>query len=152
MYQVKRSFRIIWKKSLNCFDISGKYPSSDRAVQSSIGKTPEPHSLLKRSAYSLYEVFGCFTQQKLGVPLHPIQIMWRNKNHGDDFFSFFKIPLFSVFVLALKFPLISPNSAKSCVILLQKGQLFVLENHDACKNKLKSQNISYEKAYEKAEM
>ena len=76
--------------------------------------------------------------------------MWRSKNHEDDHFSFFKIPLSSVFVLALKFPQISPNSAKSWVILLQKGQLFVLENHDACKNKLKSKNISYEKTYEKA--
>ena len=95
---------------------------------------------------------GCFTQQKLGVSLHPTQVMWRSKNHEDDHFPFFKIPSSSVFVLALKFPLISQNSAKSCVVLLQKGQLFVLENHDACKNKLKSQNMSYEKAYEKAEL
>ena len=51
-------------------------------------------------------------------------------------FLFFKIPSSSVFVLALKFPQISQNSAKSCAVLLQKGQLFVLENYDACKNKL----------------
>ena len=78
--------------------------------------------------------------------------MWRSKNHKDDHFPFFKIPLSSVFVLALKFPLISQNSAKSCVVLLQKGQLFVLKNHDICKNKLKYQNISYERANEKAEL
>jgi len=63
--------------------------------------------------------------------------MWRSKNHEDDHFPFFKIPLSSVFVLAFKFPLISQNSAKSCVVLLQKGQLFILEKHNACKNKLK---------------
>ena len=78
--------------------------------------------------------------------------MWRSKNHEDDHFPFFKIPSSSIFVLALKFPQISQNSAKSCVVLLQKGQLFVLENYDACKNKLKYKNISYEKAYEKAEL
>ena len=32
------------------------------------------------------------------------------------------------------------------------NQLSVLENHDFCKNKLKSQNLSYERAYEKAEL
>ena len=42
-----------------------------------------------------------------------------------------------IFVLTLKFPQISQNSAKSCVVLLQKEQIFVLENHDLCKNKLK---------------
>ena len=78
--------------------------------------------------------------------------MWRGKNHEDNHFLFFKIPLSSVLVLALKFPQISQNSAKSCVVLLQKGQLFVLKNHDVCKNKLKYQNISYERAYEKAEL
>ena len=62
--------------------------------------------------------------------------MWMSKNYKDDHFPFFKIPSSSVFVLALQFPLISQNSAKSCVVLLQKGQLFVLENYDACKNKL----------------
>ena len=66
-------------------------------------------------------------------------------------FLFFKIPSSSVFVLTLKFPQISQNSAKSCVVWLQKGQLFVLENHDVCKIKLKYQNISYERAYEKAD-
>ena len=64
---------------------------------------------------------------------------------------FFKIPLSSVFVLALKFPQISQNSAKSYVVLSQKGQLFVLENQDLCKNKLKSQNISYGRSIEKAD-
>ena len=65
------------------------------------------------------------------------------------FFSKF-VPF--IFVLALKFSQISQNSAKSCVVLLQKGQLFVLKNHDVCKNKLKYQNISYERANEKAEL
>ena len=78
--------------------------------------------------------------------------MWRSKNHEDDHFPIFKIPLPSVFVLALKFPQISLNSAKSCVVLLQKAHLFFLENHDVCKNKLKHQNIRYEGAYEKAEL
>ena len=78
--------------------------------------------------------------------------MWRSKNHEDDHFPFFKIPSSSVFVLALKFPQISQNSAKSCVVLLQKGQLFALENHDVCKKKLKYQNISYRIVYEKAEL
>ena len=77
--------------------------------------------------------------------------MWRSKNHEDDHFPFFKIPSSSVFVLAPKFPQISLNSAKSCVVLLQKGQLFVLENHDICKNKLRYKNISYETAHEKAD-
>ena len=78
--------------------------------------------------------------------------MWRCKNHEDDHFSFLKIPSSSVFVLALKFLQISQNSAKSCAVLLQKGQLFDLENYDTCKNKLEYLNISYEKAYEKAEL
>jgi len=63
--------------------------------------------------------------------------MWRCKNHEDDHFPFFKIPSSSVFVLALKFPQISQNSAKSCAVLVRKGQTFVLENYDARKNKLK---------------
>ena len=66
-------------------------------------------------------------------------------------FIFFKICLSTVFVLAFKYPHISQNSAKSCVVLLQKGQLFVLQNHDVCKNKSRYQNISNEKAYEKAD-
>jgi len=73
--------------------------------------------------------------------------MWRSKNHEDDHFPFFKIPSSSVFVLALKFLLISQNSAKSCVVLL-----FVLKNHDIYKNKLKYQNIIDERANEKAEL
>ena len=77
--------------------------------------------------------------------------MWRSKNHEDDHFPFFKIPSSSIFVLAIKFPQISQNSAKSCVVLLQKGQLFALENHDVCKNELKYQSISYVKACEKAD-
>ena len=75
---------------------------------------------------------------------------WK-KNHEDDHFPFLKIPSYSVFVLALKFPQVSQNSAKSCVVLLQKEQLLVLENHNFCKNKLKYQSISYEIACEKAE-
>ena len=63
--------------------------------------------------------------------------MRSEKNHEDDRFLFLKIPLSSVFVLALKFPQMYQNSAKSYVVLLQKGQLFVLKNYDACKNKLK---------------
>ena len=78
--------------------------------------------------------------------------MWRSENHGDDHFSFFKIPASFVFVLALKFSQISQNSAKSWVVLLQNGQLFVLRNSDVCKNKLKYQNISNARAYEKAEL
>ena len=76
--------------------------------------------------------------------------MWRSKNHEDDHFPFFKIPSSSVFVLALKFPLISQNSAKSCVVLLQKEQLLVLEDHDFCENKLKYQSISNVRACENA--
>ena len=77
--------------------------------------------------------------------------MWRSKNHEDDYLPFYKIPSSSVFVLALKFPQISQNSAKSCVVLLQKEQLLVLENHDFHKNKLKYHSISYERACEKAD-
>ena len=62
-----------------------------------------------------------------------------------------KISSSSVFVLAFKFLHISQNSAKFCVILLQKEQLFNLKNHGVCKNKLRYQNISNEKAYEKAD-
>ena len=54
--------------------------------------------------------------------------------------------LFSEF---LHFPFlfwqISLSSAKSCVVLLQKGQLFVFENHDIFKNKLRYKNTSYKK-------
>ena len=32
------------------------------------------------------------------------------------------------------------------------NQSSVLENHNFCKNKLKYQNLSYERAYEKAEL
>ena len=78
--------------------------------------------------------------------------MWRRKNNEDDHFPFFKIPSSSVFVLALKFPQISQNSAKSCLVLLQKGQSSILENHDVGENKQKHANISYERAYEKAEL
>jgi len=60
--------------------------------------------------------------------------MRRSKNYEDDHFPFFKIPSSSVFILALKFPLISQNSAKSCEVLLQKGQFFVLKIHDVCRN------------------
>ena len=77
--------------------------------------------------------------------------MRKSKNHKDDRFSFFKISLTSVFVLALKLSQISQNSAKPYVVLLQKGQLFVLENHDFCKNKLKHQNISYGRSIGKAD-
>ena len=77
--------------------------------------------------------------------------MWRSKNHEDDHFHFFKIPSSSVFVLALKFPQISQNSAKSCVVLVLKRQEFISENHNICKDKLKYQIISYERAYEDAD-
>ena len=76
--------------------------------------------------------------------------MWRSKNHEDDHFLFFQIPSSSVFVLALKFPQISQNSAKSCVVSLQKEQLFVLENHDFCKYELIYQSISYKRTCKKA--
>ena len=76
--------------------------------------------------------------------------MWRSKNHEDDYFPFFKIPSSPVFVLALKFPQISQNSAKFCVVLLQKRQ-FVLRNYDVCKIELRYQNVSYERVYKKAE-
>ena len=66
-------------------------------------------------------------------------------------FLFLKIPSSSIFVLALKFPQISQNSAKSCVVLLQKEQLLVLENHGFYKNELKYHSISYERACEKAD-
>jgi len=95
--------------------------------------------------------FGCFTYQKLGVSLHPTWVMWRNKNNEDDHFLFFKIPSSSVFVLTLKFLHISQNSAKSCVVLLQKGQLFVLKNQDVCKNELRYKTMSYQRAHEKAD-
>ena len=73
------------------------------------------------------------------------------KNHEDDPFPFLKIPSSSVFVLALEFPQISQNSAKSCAVLLQKEQLLVLKNHDFCKNRLKYQSINDKIACEKAD-
>jgi len=73
--------------------------------------------------------------------------MWRSKNHKDDYFSFFKIPISYVFVLALKFPQKSQKSAKSHVVLLLKGKIFVSENHSFCKKRLKYQNINYKRAY-----
>ena len=76
--------------------------------------------------------------------------MWRSKNHEDNHFPYFKIPLSSIFVLALKFPQISQNSAKSYVVLLQKEQLLALEDHDFCENKLKYQSISNVRACENA--
>ena len=78
--------------------------------------------------------------------------MWRIKNHEDANFYFFKIPSSSVFILALKFSQISQNSVESCIVLIQKGQFFILENHDVCRNKLEYQNIRFESAYEKAEL
>ena len=72
--------------------------------------------------------------------------------YEDDHFPHLKIPSSSIFILALKFLQISQNSAKSCVVLLQKEQLFVLENHDFCKNRLKYQSISYKRACEKADL
>ena len=36
--------------------------------------------------------------------------------------------------------------------MLQKEQFFILINHDVCKKKLKYQNISYIRVYEKAEL
>ena len=81
---------------------------------------------------------GCFTKQKLGVySLTLLREYGGTKIKKLTIFLFFKIPSSSVFVLALKFPQISQNSAKSCAVLVQKGQIFVLENYDARKNKLK---------------
>ena len=56
------------------------------------------------------------------IPSPYLGKMKEQKNHKDDHFLFFKIPSSSVFVLALKFPQISQNSAKSCVVLVPKGQ------------------------------
>ena len=78
-------------------------------------------------------------------------LIWSEKNHEDDRFPFLKIPSSSVFVLGLKFTQISLNSAKSCVVLLQKEQLLVLENHVFRKNELIYQSKSYVKACEKAD-
>ena len=88
--------------------------------------------------------------KKFDFLLVPLTQYGVKKNHEDDRFPFLKIPSSSVFVLALKFTHISQNSAKSCVVLLQKEQLLVLENHDFCKNKSKYQSISYVRACEKA--
>ena len=95
--------------------------------------------------------FACFAWQKIWFSSCPANPTWSEKNHEDDRFPFLKIPSSSIFVLALKFTQISHNSAKSCVVLLQKKQLLVLKNHDFCKNKLKYQGISYERASEKAD-
>ena len=73
------------------------------------------------------------------------------KNDEDDHFSFFEIPSSSIFVLASKFSQISQNSAESCVVLVPKEQWFISENHNICRNKLKYQIISYERAYEEAD-
>ena len=72
-------------------------------------------------------------------------------NHEDDDFSFFKIPLSPIFVFALMLPQITHKSAKSYVVMLLKGQLFVLENHSIYKNKLKYQNITVKKLSLKAD-
>ena len=64
---------------------------------------------------------------KFEVSLHPTWVIWSNKNHEDNHFTFFKIPLSSVFVLALKFQQKWQKSAKSCVVLFRKGQLFVFK-------------------------
>ena len=95
--------------------------------------------------------FARFACQKIWFSSRSANPIWSEKNHKDDRFSFLKIPSSSVFVLALKFPQISQNSAKSCVVLLQKEQLLVLENHDFCKNRIKCQSISYVRACEKAD-
>ena len=85
------------------------------------------------------------------LQIYSTKVIWRSKIHEDDRFSFSKIPSFSVFVLALKFPQISQNSAKSSVVSLQKEQLFVVENHDFCKSKWRYQNVSYERPCEKTD-
>ena len=95
---------------------------------------------------------ACFAWQKIWFSSRSANPIWSEKNHEDDRFPFLKIPSSSVFVLALKFLQISQNSAKSCVVSLQKEQLFVLENHDFCKNRLKYQSISYKRACEKADL
>jgi len=77
--------------------------------------------------------------------------MWRSKNNEDNYFPFFKIPSSSIFVLALNFPQKSQKSAKSCVVLFLKRQLFVFENHSIYKNRLKYKIISYKRAYQKAD-
>ena len=40
-----------------------------------------------------------------GVPSHCL-MMWKNKNHEDNCFFFFKIPLYAVFVLVLKLAMV----------------------------------------------
>ena len=95
---------------------------------------------------------GASHRKSWEVSLHSTWVMWRSKNHEDDHCLFFKIPSSSVFDLALKFPQISLNSAKSCVVLLQKEQIFVLENHDIYKNILKYKNINYERAHEQGQV
>ena len=95
--------------------------------------------------------FVRFLLQKIWFSSRSANPIWSEKNHEDDRFPFLKIPSSSVFVLALKFSQISQNSAKSCVVLLQKEQLLVPENHDSRKNKSKYQSISNERACEKAD-
>ena len=50
-----------------------------------------------------------------------------------------------LFFVGLKVPE-SLKSAKSCVLLLPKGQLF--ETYSVCKNSLRYQKLSYERAYQ----
>ena len=102
------------------------------------------------NVFYVNDLFARFVWQKIGFSSRSANPIWSEKNHEDDRFPFLKIPSSSVFVLALKFTQISQNSAKSCVVLLQKEQLLVLENHDFCENKSKYQSISYIRACEKA--
>ena len=95
--------------------------------------------------------FACFALQKIRFSSRSANPIWSKKKYEDDRFPFLKIPSSSVFVLASQFPQISQNSAKSCVVSLQKEQFLVFENHDFCKNELNYQSTSYKRACEKAD-
>ena len=108
--------------------------------------------MLRAETVPLMESLRALYSKKFEFLLIPLTQSGVKKNHEDDCFPSLKIPSSSVFVLALKFPQISQNAAKSCVVSLQKKQLFVLKNHDFCKNELKYQSISYKRACEKADL
>ena len=88
--------------------------------------------------------------KSLDYPFTLLRLCGEAKIMKITIFFFFKISSSSVFVLTLKFPQISQNSAKSYLVLLQKEQLLVLKDHDFCENKLKYQSISNVRACENA--
>ena len=97
---------------------------------------------------------GCITWQNLGVSLHPTPFTLHPRNMEQKSwrwpFFFFQNSFIFHFCFGLKVPTDFPRFSK--ILYYKKDNYLFFENHDVCKDKLKYQNISFERAYEKAEL